>query len=98
MAARGGIILFNSSFIGSSVAQSQQWIGGRSALVINATQYGPGVIPQFQGLSGAWIPVCSAIVSDQYFPFDAPPGQYRLISNAGSSIGVVAGITAISYL
>lgn len=93
-----GIILFNSSFIGSSVGQAQFWNGGRSSLVLNANQYGAAVVAQLQGPSGAWIPICSALVSDQYFSFDAPPGQYRMISNQGSTIALVASLTSTPYM
>lgn len=89
-----GIVLFNSSFIGSSVGTVQQWTGGRTVLTVSATQYGPnGVIPQVQNLNGSWIPICSSIVADQLFSFDAPGGSFRLISNLGSSIGVAATFT-----
>ncbi len=91
-----GVVLFNSSFVGSSAGQAFAWPGGRSAIVISATQYGPGVIPQIQAINRNWIPLCSSIVADQIFSFDAPPGQYRIISNAGTSIALAASLT-ITY-
>lgn len=95
---RDGILLFNSSLIGSSVSPDISFVGGRSALAIDATQYGPnGIIFQLQGTAQNWIPVCSAIVSSQTFPFDAPAGRYRLVSNLGSSIGIAASLIPINY-
>lgn len=91
-----GIILVNSSLQGVN-SQAQTWDGGRSTLAINATQYGSAVALQVQGPSGAWIPLCSSIVSDQVFAFDAPPGQYR-IANTGSSIAIVAALTTTPYI
>lgn len=95
---RSGVQLFNSSFIGSQVSPETGFVGGRAALIIDATQYGPnGVIFQLQGTAKNWVPVCSAIVSNQIFSFDAPAGNYRLVSNLGSSLGVGASLIPINY-
>lgn len=84
--------------VGSTASLAQTWDGGRSTLVINAIQYAPNVQLQLQGPSGAWINVGSSIVSDQIFPFDAPPGQYRMVSGIGSSISMVAALTTTPYI
>lgn len=96
--ARGGLILYNSSLVGSTASQVQQWIGGRSQISICATQYGTGVNVQVQGLGPAanWIPICSSFVADQLFSFDAPPGNYRVVG-AGSSVSLSVGIIGVSY-
>lgn len=77
---------------GSSAVVS--WVGGRSTLTFSAIlQYGATVTPQMLTGNGKWIAICSNIVSDQIFVFDAPPGRYCVV-NTGSSIGMFASITA----
>jgi len=99
MAARGKI-LFNSSFIGSSAAQSITWEGGRSALVAQALAYSAGGLQlQLQGPSGAWIKIGSSILSDQVFPFDGPAGTYRVTNESASSIiGANVVMVTIPYI
>lgn len=92
-----GAVLFNSSIIGSNAVSAITWDGGRTSLVVNATQYGTSVNVQLQGPSGAWIPISSSIIADQIFNFDAPPGQYRIVA-AGSSIGLAAVFTSTPYM
>lgn len=93
-----GIMLLNGNLTGSSATTPQQWLGGRSAITIAANQYGPGGV-QLQLLSpnGSWVPVASSFISNQVFPFDAPPGQYQLLNAAGSSIAVAAALTRTPY-
>lgn len=94
MAIRGSFTLFNSSFIGSSVGSAAFWDGGRSAVVISATQYANPQL-QVQGPGGSWINIASSFLSDQLFVFDACPGQYRLVNQSGSSIGLVAALVPV---
>lgn len=95
------ITFINSSIIGSAalgaqgISGSQQFIGGRAAISISATQFGNAVNVQF--LAGnLWIPICSTFLTSQIFSFDAPAGQYRLVSS-GSSIGMAASLVRIPY-
>ncbi len=89
-----GVVFFNgsSALAGSTVSAAFAWSGGRSAFTFAATTYGGQVIPQLQTYGGKWIPICSTIVSDQIFPFDAPAGQYRVVST-GSSVSLAATLT-----
>lgn len=87
-----GVLFINSSVLGSSVLGPIAWPGGRSAFTFSATQYGLTVTPQIQAYNGKWIPICSSIVADQIFPFDAPAGAYRIVQ-AGSSVGMSATLT-----
>lgn len=89
------LTFINSSIIGSQAVGAAQFIGGRAVLAISATQFGTGVNVQAQ-VGNLWIPVCSSIVASQLYPFDASPGQYRLVS-AGSSIGMMASLCRIGY-
>jgi len=95
---RSGVVLINSSMIGQSAISSvQQWVGGRTSLVINALAYGGTLSLQFQNGSN-WVPIGSSFVSDQVFTFDAPPGDYRLVTTtASSTIGVNAGLYPVPY-
>lgn len=96
MIADGIFLAASGAIITSCTALTPQaWRGGRSALTIAATQFAPNVTFQIQAGNGVWIPVCSTIVSSQIFPFDAPPGQYRIVSGIGSSIGLVASLNFI---
>lgn len=94
---KAGVTLANSSAIGSTAYAAQSWSGGRSMLVIDATQLGPGVIFQLQTPIGNWIPVCSTIVTSQIYPFDGPAGSYRIISNAGSTLNIGAVLLPLPY-
>lgn len=90
------ITVFNSSFIGSSAGSAVLWPkGAKGSLVITCEQYGSGVYLQFQAGNGNWVSLNSApIVYDFAYPFSLPAGQYRMISNAGSSIGMTAILTS----
>lgn len=101
MSARGGVVLANNvDFVGSSAAGSGsqvQWIGGRTALTVNGQAYG-GLVLQCQGIAplASWIPVCSSIVADGVFSFDLPPGQFQLVNQTSSAIGICAALTGVS--
>ena len=95
---RPAIVLCNSSIqlAGAVTTVAQAWVGGRTGLLIDATQYGT-IALQIQNNSATWIPVGSAIVANQLFVFDAPPGQYRLNNTAGSSLQVTALLVPVPY-
>jgi hypothetical protein len=100
MSVGAQVLAQNQSLIGSSSLPSVQGLGGRSVLVVNASAYGgaTSLFLQCQGPSGAWINVnSSGFTADTIFPFDSPPGQYRLVSNASSTIGVYAVLSNIQY-
>lgn len=91
-------LIFNSSAIGSTAGGSVGWVGGRSALVLSANQYGGGVFLQAQNQNGTWVAVNGTTYSaDQVTAYDLPAGQFRMISNAGSSINLCATLTTIPY-
>lgn len=95
---RAGVTLFNSSFIGSSAGNAFLYDGGRSVIVVAASQYGGGVFLQTQAANQKWVAVNGTTYSaDQITAYDLPPGQYRMISNVGSSIGLSATIVPIYY-
>lgn len=91
------IVLFNSSFIGSSVGTTFQWQGGRSILALVATQYGAGVF--LQGLApdnATWIAINAAAYSaNQFTEYPLSRGTYRMISNQGSSLALNATLITI---
>lgn len=85
----------NSSIQGSTNTLAITWPGGKTTLVIAATtQFGLTVQPHIQALNGQWFPICSNVVSNQIFTFDAPAGQYR-IAHSGSSIGLSATLSIV---
>lgn len=92
-----GQILFNSSIVGSSSTLPMSWDGGRTNLTIDATNFATGVGLQVQNISGNWIPIASSFVSNQVFPFDAPPGQYKLAVGSGVATAVAATMTSTPY-
>lgn len=93
-----GVVLYNSSFVGSSASQSIFWDGGRSVLAVTALVYAPNALQlQLQGPTGRWLNVGSSIVTNQLFPFDAPAGQYRMACQGSSVIGVSAKILTVNY-
>lgn len=95
---RRATTLFQSSFIGSSAGTSLTYDGGRSVIVIAANQYGGGVFLQTQAANGKWISINGTTYSaDQVTSYDLPDGQFRMISNTGSSINLVATIVPIYY-
>lgn len=92
------VTLFNSSAIGSTAGQVYGWVGGRSAIVLSASQYGGGVFLQTQSQTGRWVPVNGTTYSaDQVTAYDLPAGQYRMISNAGSSVALSATLVTVPY-
>lgn len=87
-----------TSLTGSTISTAVQWQGGRTALVINATQYGGGVFLQLTGPSGAGININATTYSaDQSVAYDLPAGTYKLVSNIGSSVAVYASLVSIPY-
>lgn len=96
------VLAFNQTFTGSSISSlgSVQGMGGRMIIVVNASAYAGagGLFLQGQGPSGAWINVnSSGFTADQTLAFDGLGGQYRLVNNASSSIGVYAVLGNIRY-
>ena len=92
------LTVFNSSAIGSTAGTAGFWSGGRATLVLSADQYGGGVFLQTQNLSGAWAPVNGTTYSaNQVTAYDLPAGQYRMISNAGSSVNLCAVLVSVPY-
>ena len=87
-----------TNLTGSTITAAVQWNGGRTALVINATQYGGGVFLQLTGPSGAGINMnASTYAADQSTSYDLPAGSYKLVSNVGSSLAVYASLVTIPY-
>lgn len=98
---RTGLIFSQSSltpqtYQGSSFTTAQSWVGGVTALAIDATQYGT-INLQILNISGNWINITSSFVSNQLYVFNAPPGQYRLCNQSGSSLGVAAYFGPVPY-
>lgn len=92
------VTLINSSMIGSSASTAQFFPGGKTAIVLDASQYGPAVFLQLQNISGAWIAVNATTYSvNQVTAYDLPAGQYRLVNNTGSSVAVAARLVNIPY-
>jgi hypothetical protein len=95
---RKATVLHNSSFIGSSAGTAFLYEGGRSILVLSANQYGGGVFLQTQSLTGKWVSINGTTYSaDQVTAYDLPYGQFRLISNVGSSINLGAALMPVDY-
>ena len=95
---RTAVTLINSSFIGSSAGNAFYFEGGRSVVVVAATQYGGGVFLQTQAANQKWLAVNGTTYSaDQVTAYDLPEGQYRMISNVGSTIGIAATLVPIPY-
>lgn len=93
-----GIILFNSSFIGSSAGNAVQWQGGRTSFAIVAQAYGTGLfLQQLLPDNQTWLTNSGAIAANQIVELSLSRGQYRLISNASSSIGVNAVFVTVPY-
>lgn len=96
-----GAVLFNSSFIGSSAGAAIQWQGGRTSFAIVAQAYGTGVfLQQLLPDNQTWIAnsgAIGAIAQNLVVELSLPRGQYRLISNASSSIGVNAVFVTVPY-
>lgn len=93
-----GQILSNSSIVGSGTTVAITWDGGRSACTIDAASFATGVGLQVQNISGNWIPIASSFVANQVFPFDAPPGQYKLVCGSGVATSVFATLTSTPYM
>ncbi len=96
-----GVVLCQSTALaaGTFVGSSRVWVGGRTALQINAAAYGATVQLQCQSVanSSVWIPMNSTTISaDSVVGYDAPAGTYRM-SLSGSSAGVNAALIEIPY-
>lgn len=93
-------ILANSTALGVFTGSSVFWPGGRTALVINAAQYGASVQLQYNQAtvnSSTWVTVNSAtIAADAVTEFPVPPGQVRMFSS-GSSAGMNAILVRMPY-
>lgn len=91
-------VLFNGSAVGSTAGTAYGWVGGRSALVLTADAYGGGVYLQTQNQDGTWVAINGTNYSaNQVTAYDLPAGQYRVISNASSSINLCATLVSIPY-
>lgn len=94
---KSAIVLFNTSFVGSSAGETFLWPGGRSAICITATSYGGAVFLQFQAGGGKWFNVNGTTYSaDQITGYDLPAGQVKLVSQS-SSVNVHASLSPIPY-
>lgn len=94
---KSAVVLFNSSFVGSSAGTAQSWQGGRGAIVITADTYGGAVFLQFQAGGGKWLNVNGTTYSaDQVTGYDLPAGQVKLVSQS-SSVNVNACLVPIPY-
>lgn len=99
MPSKGQILIGSGvSLIGSSASTPVTWDGGRSTVIIDATNFGTGVNLLLQAPTGNFIPIASAFVAAQSFPFDAPPGQYKLAVGSGTCVGLSAILTSTTYL
>lgn len=95
------MVLLQSSLLTNVSTTPVFWPGGRTNLVIQAGTW-PGapsqMLLQLMGPGNVAIPVASSFVADQIFPFDAPPGMYRLTNSSGSSVvNVVATLSGTAY-
>jgi hypothetical protein len=93
---RDGLVLASNVSAAAPTAPLA-WVGGRSALVINATTYPTACQLQMLGPSGAWINVGSNITGDGATSFDSPAGDYRLNLSGGSVAGLYASLFTIPY-
>jgi hypothetical protein len=93
------LVLSNSSFVGSSAGAVQQWTGGRAALVTAATSYSSGVLFQTLGPDNvSWITLNSGtITTNSYVEYSLTRGQYRIISNSGTTVGLFATLASVEY-
>lgn len=98
MSPNSGLI-FNSSLIGSSVSGSIQWQGGRTILALVAQQYGTNVFLQGLGPDNVtWVNINSSSFStNQFTEYALPRGNYRILSNTGSSIALWATLVTLPY-
>ena len=95
-----------ATWAGGSSSLAVQWYGGRTMLSIDSD----GVFPpssqllalQVQNQRGAWVQAGSGILlagttSAYMQAFDAIPGQYRVFSGSGLTVGLNVLLTGISY-
>lgn len=95
---RAGITLFSGTMIGSTVGNSQYYVGGRTALVLSATAYGGNFFLATQSADGTWININGTTYSaNQVTSYDLPPGQYRMVSGGSSNVNVSATLVPITY-
>ena len=94
------------AWAGGSSSLSSQWYGGRAMLSIDSD----GVFPpasanlqlQVQNQRGNWIQAGSGTLlvgtTQAYMQtFDSIPGQYRVFSNSGLTVGLNVLLTGITY-
>ena len=94
------------TWAGGSSSLGVQWAGGRTMLSIDSD----GVFPpstanlqlQVQNQRGNWMQAGSGTLlvgtTQAYMqPFDSVPGQYRMFSNSGLTVGLNVLLTGISY-
>jgi hypothetical protein len=100
---RNAVILAGSSsattaLAGSTVGHNVTWNGGRGAIVIVASQYATGLFLAMQAPDGSWININGTTYSaNQVTAYDLPAGQYRLVSQAGSSVALSARLCPVYY-
>jgi hypothetical protein len=95
-----------AAWAGGSSSLSVQWFGGRTMLSIDSD----GVFPpaasslqlQVQNQRGNWVQAGSGTLlvgttSAYMQAFDAVPGQYRMFSNSGLTVGLNILLTGINY-
>lgn len=95
-------ILCNSSFVGSTAANGAsivQWQGGRSVLSVVGTAYGTGLYLQTLGADNqTWINMNvngSSLTVNTFTEIPTIRGQYKIVNNASSSIGIYAALCSI---
>lgn len=94
---QSGVVLVNSSALGTFTGSSVPWQGGRAALVIEAAQFGASVQLQVLHISGNWIPLNAAtITASGVVEYPVPAGSVRMFSS-GSSAGMTASLIEIPY-
>ena len=75
----------------------QFWVGGRSALVVQATSYPTTLGLQLLGRDGQAIAASANITADGITSLDLPPGQYRMNLATGTATDVYATLVRIIY-
>lgn len=87
----------NVSSVAAQAAQLLQ-VGGRYALIMEATTYPTTVTLQTQSVSGKWVPVNSSnITADGVTAYDIPAGQVRLFLSGGSASALYATLVKVPY-
>lgn len=93
------LVASGSFFAGSSSGSAVYWQGGRTALTIYASVFGGGVFLQSLGMDGrTWININGTTYSaNQVTAYDLPSGNYKIVSNASSSLSLQANLSTIPY-